>query len=93
MGLSILRMEELGVERGRCWCRSRWLQVHVATGAGLFGPGRAMAAGRVPVHTGTLATCHFPTAGREGGNRDERERKGRSEKKKRWKEEEKRRSE
>lgn len=76
VGLSILRMEALGVERGRCWCCSRGLEVHVTTGARLFGPGRAMAARRVPVHTGTLTTCHFPTAGREGGNEGERDTKG-----------------
>lgn len=78
MGLSILRMEVLGVERGRCWCWSRGLEVHVTTGARLFGPGRAMAARRVPVHTGTLTTCHFPTAGREGGHQGERRKDGTS---------------
>lgn len=93
VGLSILRMEELGVERGRCWCCSRGLEVHVTTGARLFGPGRAMAAGRVPVHTGTLTTCHFPTAGREGGNQGERDTEGWNEHKRREKWDNKRRSE
>lgn len=57
----------LGGERGRCCRRGRRLEVHITTGAGLFGPGRAAAARRVPVHTCTLATSHFPTVGREVG--------------------------
>lgn len=75
---SILRMEVLGGERGRCCCGRNRLEVHITTGAGLFGPGRAAAPRGVPVHASTLATCHFPTVGREGGRglgRDEK-RKG-----------------
>lgn len=30
-----------------------------------------MAPRGVPVHTGTLTTCHFPTAGREGRDKDQ----------------------
>lgn len=57
----------LGTERGRCCCHCRrWLEVHVTTGTRLFGPGRATATRGVSVHTSTLATCHFPTARREG---------------------------
>lgn len=71
-GWSILRMEVLGAEQGRCrCCCCQWLKVHVTTGARLFGPGRATASRGVPVHTGTLTTCHFPTVGREGGGKNE----------------------
>lgn len=68
VGLSILRMEVLGGKQDRCcccWCRRR-LEVHVTTRAKLLGPGGASTAWRVAVHAGTLATCHFPTVGREG---------------------------
>lgn len=71
--MPILRMEVLGGERGRCCCRGGGrLEVHVATGAGLFGPRRAAAPRRVPVHASTLTASHFPTEGRgeeegEGG--------------------------
>lgn len=65
--LSILRMEMLGAEWGRWCCHGRWrLEVHITTGTGLFA-GRATATRGVPVHTSTLATCHFPVVRREGG--------------------------
>lgn len=70
-GLSILRMEMLGVEQDRCCCCCQRLEVHITTGARLFGPGRATASGGVPVHAGTLTTRHFPIVGREGGGRNE----------------------
>lgn len=67
-GLPILRMEVLGGERGRCCCRGRgWLQVHIATGARLFGPRRATPSRWLSVHTGTFTACHFPTEGVEVG--------------------------
>lgn len=80
----------LGGKRGRRCCHGRWrLEVHIATGARLFGPGRATAPRGVPVHTGTLAAPHFPTAegrvGEDGGEDKEEKERGRVEEKKmRW---------
>lgn len=67
-GLSILQVGVLGAERGGCGCRGGGrLEVHITTGAGLFGSGRGAAPRGVPVHASTLTTRHFPTVGREDG--------------------------